>query len=334
MAYQAHYDIHYSSPKFHRRIFANLIDFLLFVFLFVLLFLASRAIVTNVPGYVSQDNALLTIRKESGLYHVDGRSSTDIVSYLDDESNQYTSYQKMELSAKAIDNFIAYVGSVASLEDSDKVQEDYDKYRLDASLSYEGTSYFTKNEENEIIRNKDCKADNETYFKNAYAPFIDKQCLGYLVTLVPEYLEILKFESYMLFFVEIPIAFLLSGFMTYLLPPIFFKRGRMTLGKAMYQIGLVDSRLLSCTFARYFARWSVFFFAELCLSIFTFGLPCLISFTLMICSKNKQGFPDYILGLYEVDLSHDKIYRSYEEISLEGIVGEKEPIDFHPNYED
>ena len=54
----------------------------------------------------------------------------------------------------------------------------------------------------------------------------------------------------------------------------------------------------------------------------------------MICSKNKQGFPDYILGLYEVDLSHDKIYRSYEEISLEGIVGEKEPIDFHPNYED
>ncbi len=288
----------------------------------------------NVPGYVSQDNALLTIRKESGLYHVDGRSSTDIVSYLDDESNQYTSYQKMELSAKAIDNFIAYVGCVASLEDSDKVQQDYDQYRLDASLSYEGTSYFTKNEENEIIRNKDCKADNETYFKNAYSPFIDKQCLGYLVTLVPEYLEILKFESYMLFFVEIPIAFLLSGFLTYLLPPMFFKRGRMTLGKAMYQIGLVDSRLLSCTFARYFARWSIFFFAELCLSIFTFGLPCLISFTLMICSKNKQGFPDYILGLYEVDLSHDKIYRSYEEISLEGVVGEKEPIDFQPTYED
>ena len=36
MAYQPHYNIHYSYPKFHRRMLANLFDFILFVFAFSL----------------------------------------------------------------------------------------------------------------------------------------------------------------------------------------------------------------------------------------------------------------------------------------------------------
>ncbi len=334
MAYSSHYDIHYSYPKFHRRVFANLIDFLLFAFLFFALFLGCRAAVTNMPGYVEQDNALLAIRKDSGLYRVDGKKSTDIVSYLGDDSNNYTAYQKMTLSSQAIDHFIAYVGEKTSLEEANKIQADYDSYRLNADLKYEGVAYFVKDESGSIIRNKECSADNVTYFSNAYSPYIDKQCQGYLVTLIPEYLEILKFEAYMLFFLEIPIAFLLSGVFVYLLPPVFFKKGRMTLGKAMYQIGLVDSRLLSCTFPRYLARWAIFFFGELCLSLFTFGIPCIISFSLMAFSKGKQGFPDYLLGLFEVDVSHDKIYSNYEEISLDGVEGEKKPLDFKVTYDD
>lgn len=330
---QEQYEIHYSLPRFHRRVFANLVDFLLFVFLFFLLFLGSRAAITNMPFYLERDKALLTIRSDSGLYHVEGNSSIDIVTYLADDSNQYTAYQKMRLSEKAIDDFIVYIGNEVSKDDGEKVQADYDKYRLSSSLAYENVPYFVMDGDT-IIRNKECKADNETYFLKAYAPYIDTQCQGYLVTLVPEYLEVLKFESYMLFFAEIPIAYFLSSILVYLLPPVFFKHGRMTLGKSMYHIALVDSRLLSCSFPRYLARWSIFFFLELCLSLFTFGLPCLISFTMMVCTKNKQGFPDYLLGLCEVDASHEKIYRSYEEISLDGIEGEKEPVDFKPTYED
>ncbi len=333
MAYQGQYEIHYSLPRFHRRVFANLVDFLLFVFLFFLLFLSSRAAVTNLPSYVEKDEMLLSIRSDSGLYHVDDKKSVDIVSYLDDEANQYTAYQKMQLSSKAIDSFIAYVADKASIEDGATIQKDYDSYRLDSALSYEGVPYFVM-DNGLIVRNKENKADNETYFLEAYAPYIDTNCQGYLLTLVPEYLELVKFEAYMLFFAEIPIAYLLSGVLVYLLPPLFFKRGRMTLGKAMYQIALVDSRLLSCSFSRYLARWSIFFFFELCLSLFTFGLPFFISFSMMAFTKGKQGFPDYLLGLSEVDASHEKIYRSYEEISLDGLEGEKEPIDFKPTYED
>ena len=54
----------------------------------------------------------------------------------------------------------------------------------------------------------------------------------------------------------------------------------------------------------------------------------------MAFSKHKQGFPDYLLGLYEVDISQNKLYSSYEEISLDGVEGEKKPIDFKATYED
>lgn len=333
--YQPHYEIHYSYPKFHRRIFANLLDFLCFALCFALLFLGVRAITTVTPGYVELDEELLAMRKDSGLYHVDGKDSVDIVSYLDEESNGYTGYAKMSLAENAIDTFIAYVGESSGQEAKETIQKDYDAFRLDASMTYEGVSYFVKDEGGNIVRNREsCKADNATYFKNVYGKYIDDRCQGYLLTLVPRYLEVTRFESNVLLFVEIPIAYLLSGILVYLIPPLFFKNGRMTLGKFAYQIGLCDSRLLSCTWKRYLARWSIFFFGELVLSLFTFGIPCLASFTLMAFSKKKQGFPDYMLGLFEVDLSHDKLYRSYEEISVDGITGEKKSVDFKPTYED
>lgn len=334
MGYQGHYEIHYSYPKFHRRVFANLFDFILFAFCFFLLFLGSRAAVTNMPGYVSKDTAMLSLRKESGLYHVDGKKSIDIVSYLDQDSNNYTGYAKMNLASERIEGFIAYVGEKSNAENQAIVQKDYDEYRLDANLAFDGVPYFVKNEEGTIVPNPSCQAKSEDYFHNAYAPFLDSHCQGYLLTMIPGYLELVRFESNMLFFAEIPIAFLFAGILVYLVPPLFFKKGRMTLGKAMYHIGLVDSRLLSCSFPRYLARWAIFFFLELTFSLVSFLIPIIVSFSLMVFSKQKQGLPDYLLGLYEIDASQQKIYSNYEEISLDGINGEKKPVDFQPTYED
>lgn len=334
MAYQPHYNIHYSYPKFHRRVLANLFDFILFVFAFFLLFLATRAAVTHVPVYVEKDETMMAIRLDSGLYRVKDGKTIDVVTYLDMEENNYTSYAKMSLSSQAIDDFIVYVGEVSGQEDQEAVQKDYDAYRLDPGLVYEGAPFFIQDDSGSILRNKACGADNQTYFSSAYAPFLDEHCQGYLITMVPGYLELTRFESNMLLFVEIPIAYLMGGILVYLVPPLFFKKGRRTLGKAMYQIGLVDNRLLSCSLPRFLGRWAIFFFGELCLSLFTFGIPVIVSFSLMAFSKHKQGFPDYLLGLYEVDISQNKLYSSYEEISLDGVEGEKKPIDFKATYED
>ena len=64
------------------------------------------------------------------------------------------------------------------------------------------------------------------------------------------------------------------------------------------------------------------------LSIATLGIPFIISISMMVFSKHKQGFPDYMLGLYEVDTSNNKIYNNEAEITLDHANTYKEPIDF------
>jgi hypothetical protein len=138
------------------------------------------------------------------------------------------------------------------------------------------------------------------------------------------------YESKMIFYLELPVSYLSSGILVYLIPPLCFRRNRYTLGKLLYHVGLVDSRFLAVKGGRFMARFCIFYFGELVLSLFTFGIPYIISFSLMAFSKHKQGFPDYLLGLYEVDLSKSMIYYSAEEIAISGLSNAKKPVDFKP----
>ena len=203
---------------------------------------------------------------------------------------------------------------------------------MDPKLAYDGASYFIS-VNGEIKKNEACSANALTYFEKVYAPYIDDHCQGYLVTLFPNYLELVRFESNCLFFAELLPAYMLSPIVVYYVPTLFFKRGRMTIGKWMYHIGLVDKRLLIPSFKRSSARFLIFYFAELMLSPFTFAIPFIVSASLMAFSKSHQGFPDYLLGLYEVDADSNKLFFSHDEILLSDL-GAKKPVDFRPTYED
>lgn len=328
-------EIKYTFARFHRRVFANLLDFLIFALTFGLLFLGIRGIVITTPGYNANEESLLTMRVESGMYmRYESGKTSDTVSFLMAKENNFSGYAKMENSRRAIEQFITYVGDKADAASKAKVQEDYDAYRLNPKLAYESEAYFIKDEAGEIIRNASCKANAETYFLNAYAPFIDEHCQGYLVTLVPGYLELVRYESNILIYAELVPSFAVAPLIAYLLPMLIFRRGRMTFGKALYRIGVIDRNLLVPSLKRTFARFAIFYFAEILLSPFTFAIPMLVSASLMSFSKSHQGFPDYLLGLYEVDVSKDKIFFSREEILLSGFGPEKEPVDFQPTYED
>ena len=50
---------------------------------------------------------------------------------------------------------------------------------------------------------------------------------------------------------------------------------------------------------------------------------------MMVFSKKKQGFPDYMLDLQEVDTSKDKIFNTIEEVKLDSINPSKKPVDFN-----
>ena len=156
-----------------------------------------------------------------------------------------------------------------------------------------------------------------------------QNCGGYLTTLFPEYYSATKLTSNLLFFLEIPVAFALSAILTYLVPPLIFRRGRKTIGKLIYRVGLVDSQCLSPSLPRFLARFGIFFVLELALSFVTFGIPFIISFTMMAFSKRKQGFPDYMLGLTEISTVKHDIYFNKYEASILQIQERKSGISFH-----
>ena len=182
-----------------------------------------------------------------------------------------------------------------------------------------------------IIQNPDTKkvkANQQYYYEHFYREYTLVNCGGFMLTLFPEYRVAMQSLSNILFFIQLPVTVVFAGFLIYLLPSLIFKRGRCTFGKKLMQIGVVDSNVLNPTFPRTLARWAIFFFGVFVLGFFTFGITFIISFSMMAFTKKRQSFPDYMLGLTEVDTNKQKIYYNKYEISLEFATDHKDPISF------
>ncbi|HNX16033.1 MAG TPA: RDD family protein [Bacilli bacterium] len=343
-------NVEYYTPPFYRRVLANVIDVIFFLLSFIGLFIGVREIATSTSEYQENMITMATIKLESCLFvpntlpaqDVDDyivstdkdvpddiKVITDIVSVISDDY-WFGVDKKNEIAQAAISGFHNYCQIACTNEDYQAIMADYESFMLSDELVDDyGVHYFVKVGENNIIVNVECTVpSNRTFFKKGYAPYIDEHAQGYLVTSIPDYYECTKYLSNILTFVEIPISYLLSGLLIYLLPVLIFRRGRMTFGKAIYRIGSLDSHFLSPKIGRTMARFAIFYFAELILALFTLGIPFIISFSLMAFSKKKQGFPDYMLNIVEVDGYRTKIFMSKEEIALKGIDTHAKPVDF------
>ena len=331
-------NVFYYRPKLLHRVFANFIDILLFIFVFLFCFLASREIVRATPDYKAKAQQLTDMKLASGLYEYDDDNVLrDIISVLNYDKGQ-SAKSRATKSRKAIDKFISYAKEVATNENYQEIVLDYRNFRLAETMTHNDIPMFVVDENDEVVENPALLESVEsissqiytTYYKKAYQPYIDNKLQAYLVITIPNYKSLVKYQTNILLWVNIFASYCLTGLLVYLTPILIFKRGRMTFGKLVYGIGLVDSKCLSPSLPRSLARFAIFYFAILILSLFTFGLPIIISFSLMVFSKNKQGFPDYMLRLTEVDARRTKIYLSFQEVELEKTTPYKKPVDFKP----
>lgn len=326
--------IEYSRPHFYERIFADFLDGLIFILLFLLLFIGTRNVISSSSQYQNKLQRINEIRINSGLYVLVGGQTEDVITYYSSQDNLSASERKNDYIS-AINKFIQYVKdncTDANLKTT--VEESYYSFRINESLAYNGVTYFTLNSLGNIIENPSCKATQQEYADNCYGKFIDDYCQGYMGSLFPEYVNNTKYLSNMLFFVEIPISYIVGAILAFFVPPLFFVRGRKTIGKAVYHIGRVDASCLNVSIGRYSAETAIFIFGIIVLSLLTFGIPLIISFSMMAFSKNKQDFPDYMLGIEEVSTKNAKIYKSKDEILFEKISNTKDPIDFKMDTQD
>ncbi len=317
-------EIKYQRAKFSRRIFANLVDLLIFTFLGVLLFLGIRTIYQATPDYQARQDELTSMRIESGLYVEREGMLQNVVSSIDDQID-LSAAAKEDKAREVVENFIVYAATEAGSSVAEEIQADYDEFRL--KKIFGGKPYFLENN-GEIIVNEDCSASHAQYFENIYSPYIKERCEGFLSARFPRYVDITLYISRILVFGEIPIAYCLSGILAYYVPTWIFRRGRQTFGKALYHIGTVDARILNPTWKRSLARFLIFYFAILILSLVTFAIPALISVTMLGFSKKKQGFADYLLDLQEIDVTGTKIFNDYQEAEVSLLDNHASPVDF------
>ncbi|MCD8195417.1 MAG: RDD family protein [Coprobacillus sp.] len=325
-------EVQYANPKFWHRCVANLIDFLIAVVIFFIVFICARAIVRATPEYKENDAELYDAQISSGLYIDDADMGvTNITSYL--STWDYTGYTRMIMAQDAIEVFFEFIDEKCDEETAEMVRGTYDTERLsDTFVDSYGQHYFVIDEESgEVIINRACYnvIGAQAYFDNFYTYYIDEVLQGYLIVAVPNYYELTKYMSNVLIYAEILPAFCFAGVLTWYVPTWIFKRGWKTFGKAIYHIGVVDKRLLNPPWWKSLVRFLIFFFFELVLSVFTFGIPIIISFTMMAFDRNKQGFPDYMLSLVEVSTADNKIYYNYDEIKIDLVRTAKKPVEFH-----
>ena len=320
-------EVKYTRPKFVHRILANLLDFIVFAFIAIAGFLGTREILKSTGHYKATMKELSEARLNSGLYVLgDYNEVTDLISYMNSHSN-YTYSSKVYLCEKHLDQFLIFEATTASLNKYSEIVDQYDAFRLAAVGVSNGSivHLWEKDSSGKIVKT-DFYNTAKYYYAAWYATYFDYYLQGYLAT-NPYYYDLTKTISNYLFYLQIPVSFGGSLILIYFVPTLFFRHGRMTLGKWLYHIGTVDSRYLSPTFWRNLAKFGIFFF-EMIAGVASLGILFIISVSMMAFSKKRQSFPEFMLGLQEVDTSKNRVYMSMVEIQLKNVKTNKKANDF------
>lgn len=306
--------IEYDRPPFQQVCFCKILDFILSVLLCLSLFLGIREIVKLDSYYKETEEKYTTLKLDSCLYKQEDNKITDIVSYYMNQEEM--SYKDIENGIVSdINNFYTFLENKIDNENYTDALQIYKDFLLSADLVYNDKPYFVVDGDN-IIKNPNLSLRNEDYVNNVYYEFVDNYAQGIFNTKLVEVIEYQKYFSNMLIYVEIPISSFLGLTIYFYVIPLFFK-GKKTIGKLLFKIGLVDSELLDPKIGQFTLNFVIFFVLECVLSIVSFCIPLIISFSMEVFSKKKQNFHNYLTNFQLVMCDNHKIYGSKDEILIE-----------------
>jgi uncharacterized RDD family membrane protein YckC len=323
--------IEYQLAPFHRRIFAYVIDFLIAALLGIMVFLGYRAICFSTSSFKAAEATIADTIASSGLYVANsssGNGYSDVVSYYGDDKD-VSGTELKDYYVKALDSYFVYVGKTATSQDYNDLHSTYLSYLLGDNFVYEGNALFIT-KDGVVEENEACTALDSYYASEVYGPYITSVGIPALQKIVPEYASSLHYESMVLIFGGVPTATLLACILTFYVPPLFLRRGRQTIGRFLFHIGQLDRRCLVPSFGRFTAEASIFILGVILLSLFTFAVPLLFSFSMMAFTKKRQTFAMYMLGIVDVSCEQDRLYFSLAEASLSEEKEGKAAHDFVP----
>lgn len=293
-------ELEYNKAKIYKRFFAAFIDlFCVFLMTFVL-FSLTNMVLPHIESYSSLVEKRNNLLDESHLYDENYLVITDVIT---DEKEFPTFNSKKDYLSEHIEEFY---NSSLYFDDLSEIKEEYDKRRIE--YRYNGIKLFDYNENNEII---ELNVSPE-YLTNFYIEEVNNYCLKYLFNNI-DYVETTRIISLVSILNFACWLILMVTFFYLVFPLWIFKRGRLTIGKRIFSIGLIDGNALNITNSKYILRFLFILFIMFILSFFSFLLPIFVSIGMMLISKRQQDLVDYIFNNYVVDIKDSEIYLDYLE---------------------
>ena len=292
-------EVVFTKARFSHRIFAFMVDLFLMIVSSLLLILAARQLVGLTPLYKNAVNDIKTVELSSHLYaEEDNGDVTILCDYYDPQNEEECETYNVELD-KALKEF--YKDS--NFFGDEDGMEIYTNLRLDS-----GYFIYTDDSHSDVAPKDGILAS--TLYKT-YSKFMKENAQPYIAKNVT-YINATRTINLSFVFLILIVPIILSVIIFEYIIPLIFKRGRKTVGKLLFKLGVVDVKGLSPSFWRFTARFALFLFVEIIGSV-AFFIPLIVSMTMFSVSKTGQSFHDYVTNTYVVSSENSRIFMNKDE---------------------
>ena len=289
-------ELEYTNAKIYKRLFASFIDFFTIFLSTFIFFSLTNMVLPQIDAYKNLVEEKSNLLVESGLYN---NELTLVLDVVQNDEEFSTAKEKGDYLKKSIDGFYESIYFFTS-EESQKIKEDYNERKVNYVV--DDTHIFSLDGEN-IVENP----VNPQYFYDFYVEEINNYSLPFLNQNeeIINANKILSITSYVSFSIWL-LLFVL--FFELFFPLVVFKRGRLTLGRKVFSIGLIDVNALNIKTSKYLGRVAFIVIVMYVIGFFSFLLPLFVSLGMMFISKRHQDLVDYVFNTYVVDIKKDEIY--------------------------
>ena len=288
--------LEYSKARIYQRVFSFFIDLFLAVLLGMIINSLCGLVTSVVPKYQEVLQERIELQDQSGLFDENQKLWT-----LSLEGSDMTIQEKKELLSTRLDEF--YHNDV--FFEDDTFYQSYQKRKSEA-VNEKGELLF------KLISGSYVEKD---FSDDVYYSFYQKEFENYASAALSHNVRFADLSNLIvrISVIEIVLSMSVGCALSFVIMPLILKRGRKTIGMYLFKISLVGGDALNVRGKTLLFRNVLLLLIGYWLTIFTFGIPWLVSLTMMTFSKTGQDFFDYMSVTYVFSTKDKDIYLDYAE---------------------
>lgn len=284
-----------------KRVVGGLVDIFIFIFCWILLqaFVVTPIVKSCAKDYNTHQDEVISYYVESGLATFDEKEGK----LLQVEQEKY-----VEVAQKYFNEYCASDDETRACSSNKKTFKEI--LEEDETLNKDNKYYEFDEEGNFQVKRMEDETDDEY---NSKKENVEKYVYSKAITYLSASEVYKSSYSYInnVQTIVLVISIVLSLTITYLIPPMVTKKSQ-TIGQMVFGLSIVNSKGYKVKKSQVLVRFIAFSFINVGLGLITYLIVPLISFTIMIFSKNNSALHDYCSATMVIDDKTSFIYDNEE----------------------